>query len=88
MAVVPQDLSCLVQAVVSEFFSRIGPMRFTAITNTTVLVEPPKLEAAERTILVALDAENILGVEQLPYVRLVFDLDLLHRSDSPFRAGQ
>ena len=56
-------------------------MRFTAITNTTVLIEPPKLKAAERTILVALDTENILGIEQLSYVRLVFDLDLLHRSE-------
>ena len=82
MAVVPQNLCRLVQAVVSELLSWVGPMRFTAIANTAVLIEPPKLEAAEGTVLIALDAKNKFGIEQLPYVGSVFDLDLPRCSDS------
>ena len=53
VAVVPQNLRCLTQAVVSEPSSRVRPMRFTAIANATVLIEPPKLEATKRAILIA-----------------------------------
>ena len=63
IAVVPQNLCCSIQAVVSEPLSRLGPMRFTAIANTTLLIEPPKLEATKRAILVALNAQNELGIE-------------------------
>jgi hypothetical protein len=55
-------------------------MRFTAITNAAVLIEPPKLEAAKRTILVAFNSQNELGIQQLPYMSLVFDFDLPHLS--------
>ena len=47
MAVVPENFGRLVQVVVYKLLSRIGPMRFTTITDAVLLVEPPKLKPAE-----------------------------------------
>ena len=79
-AVVPENPGGLVQAVVGDALASVGPAGCAAVAEAAVLVVPPELEATEGAVLVPLDAEDILGIQQLLDVRSVSDLDRLHRS--------
>jgi hypothetical protein len=59
-------------------FVPVGPVRFTAVANIDLLIIPPELKAAERSISVILYSKNITEIKKLFYLCLVFYTDLFH----------
>ena len=64
-AVVPENLGGLVQAEVGDALASVGPAGCAAVAEAAVLVVPPELEATEGAELIPLDAEDMLGIQQL-----------------------
>jgi hypothetical protein len=77
--VVPQNLRRSIQSMVRDLSLEIRPTGFTTTAKVALPVIPPKLEAAERPITIVFDRQDAVAVEQLLYLKLVFDIDLLHR---------
>jgi hypothetical protein len=61
-----------------DLSSGFAPVRSATVAHIELLVVPPELEAAERSILIAPQGENAAGIEQLFYLGLVFYNDLFH----------
>jgi len=77
-AIVPQDTRRSVQTALLDLSSGIGPVRSAAVAEIKLFIIPPELKAAKGPKLIAPQAKDIAGIEQLFYLCLVFDIYLFH----------
>jgi hypothetical protein len=77
---VPEETGGVVEAVLLDLPSEVGPAGPAAPANIVLAVVPPKLESAEGTTAVVPNADDVVAAQKLLDIRSIVYSDLSHGS--------